>query len=247
MPPNDTALFAREPQDRSPLYLQLARDLAVAIRAGRYLPNEALPSERVLAEMMNVSRVTARAAIDQLVEQGLIIKRRGSGNYITPKIEQPLSRLTSFSEELQRRGFSPSSVWLKRIIVTGQHEELLALNLPTNALVARLERLRLADGVVMAYEVSVLPQAAVPDPKCVEHSLYQFLDQTRQAPHRAEQHIRAMNATGQLAERLGVPDRQALLFISRVAFLATGAPVEYTLSYCRSDYYDFVAEMRRDS
>ena len=96
--------FKPDVRGASPLYVQLAQKLAQAIRDGRYLADEALPSERVLSESLNLSRVTARKAIDQLVEQGLVVRRRGSGNYIAPKLEQPLSRLTSFSEELQQRG-----------------------------------------------------------------------------------------------------------------------------------------------
>jgi GntR family transcriptional regulator len=62
---------------------------------------------------------------------------------------------------------------------------------------------------------------------------------------RALQHIRAMNAPAQLASRLGVPEGHALLFITRVGYTEQGQAVELTHSYCRSDHYDFVAEMRR--
>ncbi|OYT91983.1 MAG: GntR family transcriptional regulator [Burkholderiales bacterium PBB3] len=238
--------FAPDPDDSSPMYLQLARKLAQTIREGGYKPDEALPSERVLAETLNVSRVTARSAIDQLVEQGLIIRKRGSGNYIAPLLEQPLSRLTSFSEELERRGYTPSSRWLNRTVSVAMTDEQLTLGLSPGARVARLERLRLADDVVMAYEVSILPQSVIADPMAVEGSLYEHLTHIRQAPVRALQHIRALNAQPRLAEQLGIPDRQAVLFITRIGYLESGQAVELTHSYCRSDYYDFVAEMRRE-
>ena len=93
------------PEDTSPLYQQLARQLTEGILAGTYRVDQALPSERVLSESRNLSRVTARKAIDRLVEQGLIVRKHGSGNYIAPRLEQPLTRLTSFSEELHQRGF----------------------------------------------------------------------------------------------------------------------------------------------
>jgi GntR family transcriptional regulator len=64
-------------------------------------------------------------------------------------------------------------------------------------------------------------------------------------PVRALQHIRAMNAASELAAKLGVPEGQAVLFITRVGYLESGVAVELTHSYCRSDYYDFVAELRR--
>ena len=110
--------------------------------------------------------------------------------------------------------------------------------------VARVERLRVADSVVMAYEVAVLPQSVLADPQRVESSLYTHLGE--RAPVRALQHIRALNADAKLAGLLEVPLGAAVLFITRVGYLASGQAVELTHSYCRSDYYDFVAEMRRD-
>jgi GntR family transcriptional regulator len=80
----------------------------------------------------------------------------------------------------------------------------------------------------------------------VGSSLYEYLDSVQQAPVRALQHIRALNAQPRLAEQLGIPDQQAVLFITRIGYLESGQAVELTHSYCRSDYYDFVAEMRRE-
>ncbi|MET0207714.1 MAG: GntR family transcriptional regulator [Burkholderiaceae bacterium] len=240
--------FSFKPDLRSttPLYVQLSHRLAQNIRDGRFLPHEALPSERVLSDGLKLSRVTARKAIDRLVEQGLIVRKRGSGNYIAPKLEQPLSRLTSFSEELHQRGFKPSSRWLTRGFAMAAPDEQLSLGLTTGQRVARLERLRLADAVVMAYELTVLPEAVLPDPQKVDASLYEHLAQLGRAPVRALQHIRAINADSRLAGLLEVPVGQAVLFITRVGYLDQGQAVELTHSYCRSDYYDFVAEMRRD-
>jgi GntR family transcriptional regulator len=238
--------FEPDPRDSSPIYMQLARKLAQLIREGRYKPDEALPSERLLAETLSVSRVTARSAIDQLVSQGLIVRKRGSGNYIAPMLEQPLSKLTSFSEDLLRRGYTPSSRWLERKIDMATVDEQLTLGLSPGAKVVRLERLRLADTIVMAFEMSVLAQSIVTDPMLVGNSLYEYLASVRQVPVRALQHIRAMNAQPRLAQQLGIPDRQAVLFITRIGYLESGQAVELTHSYCRSDYYDFVVEMRRE-
>ena len=239
--------FKIDASDNSPLYMQIARKLTDDVRNGLYRVDQALPSERLLSELLDVSRVTARKAIDQLVEQGLVVRRRGSGNYIAPRIEQPLSNLSSFSEQLLQRGYRPGSRWLKREIVLAGAEEQLSLGLSPNTKVARLERLRLADDVVMAYEVSVLPYSVMPDPQAVGASLYAYLQSIGKAPIRALQHIRAMNASDTLAEQLGVPHNQAVLFITRIAYLESGEAVELTHSYCRSDHYDFVAEMRRVS
>jgi GntR family transcriptional regulator len=237
--------FSPDLNDNSPLYMQVARKLIQDVRDGRYQVDQALPSERVLSEQLDISRVTARKAIDQLVEQGLVVRRRGSGNYIAPRIEQPLSNLSSFSEQLQERGYQPSSKWLRREVVIAETEEQLSLGLSPNTRVARLERLRLADDVVMAYEVSVIPATILPRPENVASSLYAHLAKTGHMPVRALQHLRALNAPAWLATRMGVPEGQAVLFITRVGYLDNGAAVELTHSYCLSDHYDFVAEMRR--
>ena len=237
--------FQVDLNDNSPLYMQLARKLAQDVRDGRYQADQALPSERTLSEQLDVSRVTARKAIDQLVGQGLVVRRRGSGNYIAPRIEQPLSNLSSFSEQLQQRGFTARSRWLRRAILLADAEEQLALGLSPGSRVARLERLRLADAMVMAYEVSVIPASVLPQPASVDASLYAHLERSGHQPVRALQHIRAMNADADLAQRLEVPEGRAVLFITRIGYLESGAPVELTHSYCRSDHYDFVAELRR--
>ena len=106
--------FRPDADSDTPLYMQLANKLSDGIASGDWRANEALPSERVLSEMLNISRVTARKAIDMLCARGMLTRRRGSGTYITPKLEQPLSRLTSFSEELRQRGFTAGSRWLIR-------------------------------------------------------------------------------------------------------------------------------------
>lgn len=146
----------------TPLYLQLSRKLADAINAGWWQADEALPSERTFSEELGISRVTARKAMDVLLEQGMIRRRQGSGTFITPRLEQPLSRLTGFTEQLRLRGFVPSSVWLERGVFPPSNEEVIKLGLSPTSMVARLKRQRLADGVVMAIEMSTMPVAYLP-------------------------------------------------------------------------------------
>jgi GntR family transcriptional regulator len=241
------AKFVPAPESGTPLYLQLALHLADAINRGRYQPHEALPSERVLSESLGLSRVTARKAIDQLAAQGLIVRRAGSGNYIAPRIEQALSRLTSFSEQLRARGYAPSSRWLSREIATATRDERDTLRLRAGVRVARLERLRMADDEVVSMESCVLPSSVLADPAGLEGSLYEFLEAAGKAPVRAVQHIRALNAPAQLARLLHVPVGRALLYVKRIGYLASGRPVELTHSYCRDEYFDLVAELRRDT
>jgi GntR family transcriptional regulator len=235
--------FKPDSASAMPLYMQLSNKLAAAIHDGTWQPDEALPSERSLSEHLCLSRVTARKAFDVLCERGLLNRKQGSGTFITPRLEQPLSRLSNFSDELRQRGFAPGSRWLSRESGIATPEEILALDLSPNTPVARLKRLRTADDVVMAIESSTLPSQYLPNPKLITDSLYDYLKLNDAAPRRALQHIRAVNATDAQAALIGIKTGAAMLFITRVGYHASGRAIELTHSYCRSEYYDFVAEL----
>ncbi|MFP3624302.1 GntR family transcriptional regulator, partial [Burkholderia sp. SIMBA_051] len=93
-----------------------------------------------------VSRITARRALVLLVEQGLIKRARGAGSCSTPRVADPLARLVGFTAKMQQRGFVPDSVWLSRTLSAASRDEITHLGLAPGATVARLERLRRADG-----------------------------------------------------------------------------------------------------
>ncbi|SAK41770.1 GntR family transcriptional regulator [Caballeronia catudaia] len=232
-------------QSDTPLYLQLASRLAAAIHADNWTAGEALPSERTLSQGVGVSRITARKAIALLVEQGLIRRVRGAGNFITPRVEDPLSRLTGFTRKMEQRGFRPDSIWLDRGLRAANRDETVRLGLPPGAAVASLRRLRRADGIVMAVEHSALPVAVVPDPLAIGASLYRYLEDNGSSVVRALQHFRAVNAGADIARLMGVAPRAALLVITRIGYSADQRAIELTDTYCRDDYYDFVAELHR--
>jgi len=234
-----------DPLDRTPLYLQVRKVLLHAIKRGIFQADDALPSERTLSEMIGISRVTARKAIEALASEGVIIRKHGSGNYIAPLLEQPLSRLTSFTEELKQRGFTPTSRWLSRVVARALPDELLTFGLSPGAKVVRLERVRMANEVPMAFEHSVLPLAFVPKPEALQDSLYAYLAKHGCLPTRALQHIRASNASPRHAQLLAIAEGLALMDVTRISYLEDGRVVEVTQTLCRNDYYDFVVELRR--
>lgn len=237
--------FKPDTDSGTPLYLQLANKLSDGIQNGFWQPEEALPSERALSDRLAISRDTARKAIDVLCERGMLTRRPGSGTYIPPKLVQPLSRLTNFSEELRQRGFNPGSQWLSREIGMATAEEILTLGVSPNSTIARLKRLRTADNIVMIIESTSIPTQYLPDPKSVSDALYDYLNSRNVMPVRAIQHIRAVNANAEQSRLANIKLNAAMLHIMRIGYLENGAPVELTHSYCRSDYYDFVAELRR--
>ena len=235
--------------DRGPRYTQLYRHIAAAIGSGALQPGSQLPPERDLAEMAEVSRVTVRNAVAQLVSEGLLEQRRGAGTFVRPqpqRLEQSLSRLVSFTEYMQQRGKTSTSQVLMRGLFAPRPEEQMALGLTSTDRVARIERLRSADGVPMAVEWSSLPEDILPDPDLVQTSLYTVLRATGGAPVRAVQRITAINVLPVEAKLLNLPDGAAVLRIDRTGYLPSGRPIEFTRGLYRSDIYDFIADLRQE-
>lgn len=230
-----------------PRYIQLGRRIEKAIESGQLAPGTPLPPEREIASMTSLSRVTVRKAVQPLVEEGLIVQRRGSGSIVAPqltKVEQSLSRLTSFTEDMARRGKSVTATWLERGIFLPSPEETMTLGLTARESVSRLSRLRMADGTPLAIERASLSTRMLPNPLSVESSLYETLDESGYKPVRAVQRISATNLNALDAGLLEVEEGVAGLQITRVSYLESGQVVELTHSIYRGDAYDFVAELQ---
>jgi GntR family transcriptional regulator len=229
------------------LYLQLQRRIAGAMADGRLAPGNSLPAERDIAAMTGLSRVTVRKAVAALVASGQLVQRRGSGTFVAAQVErleQALSLLTSFTEDMARRGKTVESVWLSRAVHSPSPEEVMALGLGAGDRVARLERVRRSDGVPLAIERASLSTQVLPQPEAVETSLYALLQTFGMRPVRAVQRISAANLGPKDAELLGVPPGAAGLRIERIGYLASGRVVEFTRSLYRGDAYDFAVELK---
>ena len=226
-----------------PLYRWLARDLSRRIASGEIRPGAPLPPERRLAEAHAVSRVTVRRAVEQLAREGLVEQRRGSGTYVTPRLSQPLSALTSFSEDVAARGLVAQSRLVSRGTGTVTPEEAIGLGVPPGAKVSRITRLRSAEGSPLALEASTLLYEALPDPTEVGASLYEALERRGLRPARAVQRLSAVALDAALARVLEAAEGAPGLRILRVGYAADGRAVEYTRSTFRGDRWDFVAEL----
>ncbi|TNE62340.1 MAG: GntR family transcriptional regulator [Alphaproteobacteria bacterium] len=226
-----------------PKYQQLSRAIQRAIERGALPAHDALPAERDIAADMAVSRITVRKALDGLVELGLLARRQGAGTFVAARVEKPLSRLSSFTEDMAGRGWKARSEWLDRVQGVITPEESLNLGLGPGTPVHRLTRIRYADDTPMALETSIIPAQALPDIENVGPSLYTALEKTGNRPVRALQRLRAVVFTREQAASLGVEEGDPGLLIERRGFLANGATVEITRSYYRGDSYDFVAEL----
>ena len=230
-----------------PLYQQLQRALRKAIEIQLLGPEDALPAERDLASDFNVSRITVRKALDGLVAEGLLVRRQGSGNFVSTRVQKNFAKLTSFSEDMRARGREPRSVWLNRAEGTVTPEESLTLRSSPGTPVYRFHRIRYADDAPMAIEYATVLRDCLSSLEAVETSLYEALEQSGNRPVRALQRLRAVLLTAEQAKLLKAQERDAGLLVARVGYLKDGRAVEFSQSHYRGEIYDFVAELSASS
>lgn len=240
--PAATAATAPERFKHQALQRRLASDIA------RMQPDEALPTERQLAEDYGVSRATARRALQALREAGLVRSVRGVGTFVSQPQVTTVSALTSFSEDLRARGYRPGSELLGAERIAADLHLSTALGVDPGAAVHRVERLCLGDDFPVCLETVHLPVARFPDldadPAALTGSLSGSLSEVLSTAYgvrvvRAGQQIRAVNLAARPAGLLGVREGAAALLVRRTAWDATGHVVEYGESLCRGDLYDF--------
>ena len=206
----------------------------------------AIPSERQLSADLGVSRLTVRAALDDLAREGYLVRRRGSGTYVQqPKISQQLT-MTSFSEDMRRRGMVPSSTTLSLTRQLAGPRLGRFLNVSPGQEVVVVKRLRLADGVSMAIETLHIPADVVPgvEPRDLEGSFYELL-RTRYGIEiaTATQTIEPTVTNEEESGALGVPLHSPALLFERVTRSTAGDVVEFTSSTYRGDRYRLVSEL----
>ena len=181
--------------ERQPLFESIGAALKREIAAGRFTQSDLLPGERELSQMLEVSRTTLRRAIAGLIEEGVLVHRHGAGTFVRrspPHVEQPLSRLTSFTEDMRLRGLAASSKVIERGVFLPTPEESMMLDIALNETVFRLSRLRLADDVPMAIERAAVPMRFLGLADRVGDSLYAALEASGYRPVRAVQRLRAV-------------------------------------------------------
>lgn len=163
-----------------PLYVQVYNAMRDNITSRKWLPRQRLPSEAELVEEFNVSRITVRRAVDDLVHEGLVVRQKGLGAYVAPpKHSYRLTTLTSFTEDLIEKGFRPGTEILDFSVVPATEDVACHLKLPPGEEILRIERRRFADGKVVALNLSHVPHRLCPglSPEDVaDRSLYRVLE-----------------------------------------------------------------------
>ena len=217
-------------------------DLVEMLEVGR-----SIPAERQLAIDLGVSRLTVRAALDELVRDGYLERRHGSGTYVTePKIAQPLT-LTSFSEDMRRRGMVAGSRTLELDSTVAGARLGHRLGVSPEARLFRVKRLRLADSKPMAMEVLHVPEALVPGLTRADfenHSFYELLRERYSITVASgTQSIEPTVTNEEESEVLGVPLHTPAFLFERTTVSESGRTVEFVRSIYRGDRYRLVADL----
>jgi len=225
-----------------PLHHQLKELIRAQILSGELETHAQLPSERELCDQYGISRTTVRRAMAELLSEGLVYTTIGKGTFVAPPpLQEELQPLSSFSEDMARRGMKASSQLLRLAVENANDEHAALLGIPRGAEVVALSRLRLADGFPIAIQHIWLVHHLCPvvtnfDLK--EHSLYDIL--TNQCGLKlayADTSIRAVIATPNDCQLLQLAHPAAILLTEQKTYLEDGNVIEFAQSRFRGDQY----------
>ena len=209
-----------------------------------------LPSEDTLVEEYAVSRTTIRAAIQSLIQRGLVEIRRGKGTFVTqPKMTQELTELTGFVEDMQALGRQPTAKVLDRQIVAASQLVARRLALSQGAPVVRIQRVRLADRVALSFDETYLPKELgekVMADNLVTEPIFSLLEQKYNTPLvEAEYQLEAVCADATVARALRIGVGSAIFLIERTSYSIGHRPVDYEKLHYRGDRIRFVTRLAR--
>ena len=216
-----------------PLYFQIAQQLEQAITGGTVPAGSRLDNEIELADQLAVSRPTLRKAIETLVRQGLLVRRRGLGTVVVARpVRRPLA-LTSLFDDLSSAGRRPETRVLSLRREPADAPAALMLGVPEGAEVISVERLRSADGEPLALMRNHLPPelVSVDSAGLARYGLYQLLRRQGVTLQLANQEVSARPATAREARLLSVSRGTTLLTMRRTTYDSAGRAVEYG-SHC---------------
>jgi GntR family transcriptional regulator len=210
-------------------------------------PGDAIPSERQLGVDLGVSRLTVRAALDELVREGYLVRRRGAGTFVNePKVAKGLT-ISSFSDDLRERGMRPGSRTLDLRVVPAGARLGRMLHVSPSEPVVVVRRLRLADGEPMAIELLHVRQslvAGLTGADLEEHSFYDLLASRYEVEIvGGTQTVEPTVTDEEESAALGVPLHSPALLFERITRSASGDVVEFTSSTYRGDRYRLVTEL----
>jgi GntR family transcriptional regulator len=222
-----------------PLYHQLAEQLIAAISDGTLRPGDAFENELAMSDRLSLSRPTVRRAISELVNKGLLVRRRGIGTTVANQMVHRKAELTSLYDDLVREGRTPRTDVLSLNSSTQDDRAAEALGLPPGTPLVSIVRLRYAGDAPLAILRNWLPPAMddLTVEQLVADGLYAVLRARGIRPTVARQRIGARNATAEERRTLHMSKAEPLVTMTRSAYDADGSPVEFGDHCYRADQY----------
>lgn len=223
-----------------PLYHQISQPLEELILTGALEAGRLIEDEVSMAQRLQVSRPTARRALQDLVTRGLLTRRRGVGTRVTPShVRRPLS-LTSLNDDLVKAGFSPRTEVLSYEVRLADEVEAKLMNLEVGAEIVVIERRRSLDDRTLAIMKNYLPASVAPTlTQLTTTGLYACLEDKGIHPVSAQQTVGAKVADEQAASLMGIAPGGAMLTMQRTAYDAQGLVIEYGTHVYNAELYSF--------
>src|SRR5689334_19848826 len=222
-----------------PLYHQLAEQLTAAITDGVLRPGDPFENEIAMSDRLSLSRPTVRRAISELVNKGLLVRRRGIGTTVANQMVHRKAELTSLYDDLEREGRTPRTEVLSLNCAAHDDRAAEALGLPPGTPLVAIVRLRYAGDVPLAIMRNWLPPAMndLTQEQLTTEGLYAVLRARGIRPTVARQRIGARNASAEERRTLHMSKAEPLITMTRSAYAADGTPVEYGSHCYRADQY----------
>ncbi|MDO5035079.1 MAG: GntR family transcriptional regulator [Actinomycetaceae bacterium] len=230
-----------------PLHVQISDALATMILNGELAPGTRLENEVSMAQRLEVSRPTARQALQFLADRGLVSRRRGAGTVVTsPHVRRPM-QLSSLLSDLTKAGHKVSTKVMAHNTHHATEEEAQHLETEPGTPLTFIQRLRFADDEPIALLSNLIPSDIAPSREDLEErGLYDMLRASGVVPVTATQSIGARNATSREAEALNERPNAALLTATRIAYDAEGRVIDYGTHIYRASRYSFETKFFAD-
>jgi GntR family transcriptional regulator len=234
-----------------PYYIQLMDLLKEKILHKSWLPGEQIPAEQDLCETYGISRTVVRQALRELELEGVIIRRKGKGTFISePKINEGLiQKLTGFYQDMVERGLNPVTRVLHQNVVRANEKVARFLNIPPETQVIDIERLRFINDEPIQLVTTYIPYHIYPPLATVDltnRSLYEFLEKEGGIfLTRGHRYIEAVLASANEAALLGIERGAPLLMLDSVSYTDNNLPIEYYHALHRGDRSRFEVDLVR--
>jgi len=234
----------------STLYAKVEEAIAAEIAQGEYGAGDQLPTEDALLERFQVSRITVRRAIQNLVSRGLLEVRRGRGTFVlAPRIEAELTRLTGFVEDMNAAGRKATARLVTRRVISAPARVAQRLQLTKGTKVMLIERVRIADGIPLSFDRTYLPleigRQIVRNDLTIQ-PIFTLLEERYAVPLvEADYELEAVTADKALAQALKIRVGSPIFQIERTSMTTGRRPVDYEVLSYRGDVVRFVTKLHR--